>query len=85
MLSQIPRILWNLKVHYTSQSPVVMLSQMNPTHTPNQISLTFILILSFHLRPVLRVISFLQASQPKCCTHFSSYHACYTLCPKCQK
>jgi len=54
---EIPRILWNTKVHYRSHKcppPVLILSQLDPVHTPHPTSWGSILILSSHLHLGLR-------------------------------
>jgi hypothetical protein len=50
---EIPRILWNRKVHYPNHKCpllVSILNQLNPVHIPHLTSLRYILIVSSHLR-----------------------------------
>ena len=71
---QIPRILWNPKVHYrihTRPPPVPILTQLYP-YPPYPTSWRSILILSSHLSLGFQVVSFPQVSQPNPCICLSS-------------
>jgi len=62
---EIPRILWNPKVHYRNHKcppPVHILGQLDPVHTPHPTSWISILILSSHLCLGLPSGLFLQVS-----------------------
>jgi hypothetical protein len=65
---EIPRILWNQKVHYRvyrNPPSTLILSQINPVHVIHPTSSWSILILSSHLRPSLPSDLFPQVS-PVC-------------------
>ena len=72
---EIPRLLWNPKVHYRIHKcppPVPILSQIHPVSTPPN-SWRSILILSFHLRLGLPNVLFPSGFPTRTlCTHLSS-------------
>jgi len=71
---EIPRILWNPKVHYGSHKcppPVPFLNQLDPVNTPTSHFQRSILILFFHLRLGLPSGLFPSRSPPKPCIRFS--------------
>ena len=66
--SEIPRTLWNPKVHYRihkSPPPVPILSQIDPVHVSHPTSRRSILVLSLHLRLGLPSGLIPQVSPPK--------------------
>jgi hypothetical protein len=81
---EIPRLLWNQKIHYRvhNSSPEVPIpSQINPVYTfPPYLSKTlFDIVLSYHLRLRLPNGVFPSGFPNKFCTHLSPLY--YTPCP----
>ena len=77
---EIPRIFWNLKVHYRLSHcppPVPTLSQISPVHTSHPKYWRSILILSSHISLGIPSGLFPSGYPPKPCIHLSYPHTCY--------
>jgi hypothetical protein len=74
------KIVWNPKVHYRVYKILPLVPILSQSIPPHNISLRSILILSYHLRLGLSMVSFLLTFPPKSYMHSSSPHACYMPC-----